>query len=279
MSTHEWLRERELQRYLRAFQRLEFADRKSGGDRTRFEARARMALQMGATVKGAGVLKWDSAPYCLGDVWILTKMDYVDAKHTRSEMHEAFLDNQQSTAVHKALFIDQKVPCRKCMPCLLRRRREWTYRAKYETALAERTWFGTLTLEPVKHYLSSLRFVYNERSSRTAEEQEFSHRIKNIYPEVTGFLKRVRKNSGAKVRYILVVEKHKSGLPHLHVLLHERAGSVTKRELEKSWTWGFSSWRLVDKQDPRVPHYVCKYLSKSMDARVRASIRYGIPQV
>ena len=40
--------------------------------------------------------------------------------------------------------------------------------------------------------------------------------------EITKYFKRIRKNSDAPLRYILVQEQHKSGLPHFHALIHER---------------------------------------------------------
>jgi hypothetical protein len=105
-----------------------------------------------------------------------------------------------------------------------------------------------------------------------------------VAPEITRTLKRIRTNSGARIRYLLVCEAHEGGgphdgMPHWHILIHEHEGKVTKRKLEASWRYGFSHFRLVDRQATRTAWYVCKYLSKSALARVRASQSYGAPKV
>src|SRR5574337_324618 len=93
--------------------------------------------------------------------------------------------------------------------------------------------------------------------------------------EFTLYFKRLRKNTGVKLRYLLVAESHKSGLPHYHALIHEVSalGSVKKAELEGTWPWGYTQFRLVE--TTRIAGYVTKYIAKSIDARIRASINYG----
>ena len=107
------------------------------------------------------------------------------------------------------------------------------------------------------------------------EEQRFASIVAAQTPDVTKWLKRVRKESGAKLRYILVAEAHKSGLPHYHMLVHEQVGGgqVGERTLRKQWAMGFSKWNLVTDKAPA--RYVCKYLTKAAAARVRASLNYG----
>lgn len=94
--------------------------------------------------------------------------------------------------------------------------------------------------------------------------------------EITKYLKRVRKKSGAPLRYILVAEAHKSGLPHYHMLIHECDPSrqVRHKDLTAAWSWGFTRFKLVETSN--TAWYVCKYLSKAQLARVRASVRYGL---
>lgn len=177
-----------------------------------------------------------------------------------------------------------QVPCRKCDNCLRRRAAHWRMRAVSEWQAAHRTWFGTLTLAPDKHVrvLSACR-SYCAKSllpeardfDALASEDQFAMRHRMINREITLFVKRIRKNSGASLRLLCVAEEHKSGLPHYHMLVHEPnpQESISKAQLEAAWKWGFSSWRLV--KDPRAAGYVCKYLSKSSKARVRASLDYG----
>ena len=104
---------------------------------------------------------------------------------------------------------------------------------------------------------------------------QFMERMTEIGREVTLYLKRVRKESGARVRYLLVAEAHKSGLPHLHILVHEASPDkpVRHKTLEGQWKLGFTRFKLA--HDVKTASYVCKYISKALLARVRASLRYG----
>lgn len=193
------------------------------------------------------------------------------------------------------MVLEMLMKCRQCEYCLKQRANEWKARAKREVALSERTWFFTLTLSPEEqlkasytaelqaskeglkwHELVSCRpgEDQGERSRRLSSEQ-FKRRHDAIGPHIQTWLKRVRKESGAKFRYLIVAEAHKSGLPHYHGLIHEVGGEqpVRKRTLQGQWKLGFSQFRLVE--DDREAAYVCKYLSKSVLARVRASNRYG----
>lgn len=167
------------------------------------------------------------------------------------------------------------VRCRKCDACMKHRSRLWTARAMDETRMSTRTWFGTLTLAPDRQtwarYAALKRL--GERESLITEEAVFAMSVSLIGDEITKFLKRVRK--AAPFRYLLVTEAHKSGLPHFHLLIHEYAGSITKRKLDASWRYGFSQFRLINVGDEARVGYVCKYLSKSVLTRVRASKDYG----
>lgn len=173
------------------------------------------------------------------------------------------------------------VRCRGCENCLRHRARLWSARACAEIACAPRTWFGTLTLRPE----SRVRYLYRadlDVSRRRCEPwasldatEQYRKLVEVISPEVTRFLKRVRKASAARLRYLLVSEAHKDGFPHFHMLVHEVSGNVTKRQMEASWRDGFSQWRLLPVGDNAAAFYVSKYLSKSALTRVRASQRYG----
>lgn len=176
--------------------------------------------------------------------------------------------------------IEVHVPCRKCPACLAARSRLWAARARFEIKRSARTWFGTLTLAPEYHMrtLSAAR----QAAARLGEDfecfdqsRQFVERHKIVSAEITKYLKRLRKDSGAAFKYLLVAEPHKSGLPHYHILVHEVSqwAPVTRRQLQDNWACGFSRWKLVDNEKPA--GYVAKYLSKTIAARVRASIGYG----
>lgn len=173
--------------------------------------------------------------------------------------------------------VELEVACRSCEPCLRARSRLWAARAVAETRVWPRTWFGTLTLAPhesfrtltVARQQAKLRATPMEGES---EQSQFTKHVNAIGPEIGKFLKRVRKNTGATLRYLLVAEPHKSGAPHFHILIHECEGLVRYDDLKSQWRLGFSAWKLTDHKSAS---YVCKYLSKSARARVRASQAYG----
>lgn len=175
------------------------------------------------------------------------------------------------------------VKCRKCGRCKMEQRREWTSRAVVEMQRHRRTWFGTLTFAPHVHnrFLNECR----ARESRAgvnfdalseAERIMLLHRRAQV--EITKYLKRVRKLSKAKLRYILVMEtvpSHQNGFPHYHMLVHEGFDGmpVSYRQLTDQWHLGFSKWKLASGSE--AARYVCKYVTKDAGARVRASVRYG----
>lgn len=108
---------------------------------------------------------------------------------------------------------------------------------------------------------------------------QFRYLVGVLGEEVTRFIKRVRKQSGVPLRYLLVSEKHEDGFPHFHMLIHEQAAPVTKRLLEENWRYGFSQFRLVNGNGAKAAWYVSKYLAKDAQTRIRASSRYGSPQL
>ena len=180
----------------------------------------------------------------------------------------------------RVLWLDIDAPCRKCPACLARRQAHWAYRAKSEIAVAPRTWFATLTATP--DWQTTFRYrAAIARDKRGVElyaegpDEMFRAVSGEFGREVTKWLKRVRKNTGARLRYILVAEAHKSGLPHMHLLIHEVHGSseLKWRQLHDEWKCGFSQFKLIE--DSRAAWYVCKYLGKTALARVRASQFYG----
>lgn len=156
----------------------------------------------------------------------------------------------------------------------------WTARAIAETQAAPRTWFVTLTFRPEQQ----VRFM-NLARARLARQgadfdalpfgEQFSELVRYAGPEVTMFLKRVRKASRKSFRYLCVAEHHKSGLPHYHLLIHElELGDLKHAVLSGQWSrCGFEQTRLVS--DVKQAAYLCKYLSKTSVARVRASGGYG----
>lgn len=200
------------------------------------------------------------------------------------------------------------VACRShCDRCLWRRKLYWAHRATHETLCAQRTWFGTLTLRPKALATARAKAVRRAMQSGVnwndlTPVEEFARVHKECTKALQLWMKRVRKVSGARLRYILVSEAHESGAPHWHCLVHEVLGSasVTERDLRLSWTkhgGGFTDFSLVRRDVERVngklvfsgpevgcyctdgarraAYYVCKYLSKTCATRVMASAGYG----
>jgi len=173
------------------------------------------------------------------------------------------------------------IRCRKCPKCLRYKQRLWTARAISEVRQAVRTWFGTLTVGPDRRLwaMAMASKLVSERRNETLGELSPIDRTRILAsvlaPEVTRWLKRVRKESGVPLRYLLVVEPHKDGFPHFHLLLHELGQPVGKRLLEAKWKWGFTKFKLIERGQTKEAAYVCKYLTKHEQTRVRASRAYG----
>lgn len=186
----------------------------------------------------------------------------------------------QSGLASQLVQLEMHVRCRACSKCRKVRSRMWYARALVETEQAQRTWFGTITLNSQEHFLAQARARRQAtRASLVWEElpphEQFARLHKQNGLLLQLWLKRVRKQSKATLRFLLVCEAHKSGLPHYHCLVHEQVGSapVSYRTLSDQWPHGFTNFKLVS--DPKQAGYLCKYLSKDARARVRASKDYG----
>lgn len=172
------------------------------------------------------------------------------------------------------------VRCRACEWCLRQRAARWAFRAVEEIDAHVRTWFATFTFTPQNHVV--MRAMTSRRLARggtdfallSATEQHVE--LSREYgAEITKYFKRIRKNSDAPLRYILVQEPHKSGLPHFHALIHEVDATrpIRHRTLSTGWKLGFSKFKLCE--GSKTAWYVAKYLTKSAWTRVRASKWYG----
>lgn len=217
------------------------------------------------------VLEWDVSGTCQTPVRRL--------EHARGESRDVQTPKWRHNPGSASLIMT--VPCRKCEACMRFKAQQWYFRAREELRRAPRTWFGSLTMSPENHFRCLLEVSQKLRDGGTLpsdinDAEMFRLRSAWMGARATEYFKTLRKTRDASFRYVLVTECHKSGLPHLHLLLHETDESrpVRKTTLQEEWTLGFSSFKLVD-TDPRAAGYVTKYISKSMMARVRASIGYG----
>lgn len=179
------------------------------------------------------------------------------------------------------LEVTLQTPCRRCKTCMGRRARMWFVRALLEWSSAPRTWFVTLTFDPQVWAGIELATMSKAGFEELTENQQRYRVDLAAYREVTLWHKRMRK-AGHKYRYLSVLEHHKSGVPHFHLLVHEKE-TITKRQVQQTWDCGFSYCRLVqddgnveiDGQMQRAVRYTIKYMSKDWTTRQRASIMYG----
>lgn len=153
-------------------------------------------------------------------------------------------------------------------------------------AQGRRTWFGTLTLslEAQAEFVRRARLRHPDPSAEWWSEPHCDERFAAVrvefLREVQKYWKRLR-FSGEQFKYLLVFERHKSGLPHAHFLLHEEAKPLLKRRMRSQWPWGFFQASLVGGRarnaaaPSKAAWYAVKYLTKSHQARVVASRGYA----
>lgn len=216
----------------------------------------------------------------------------------------------------KPLMVRGTARCRKCEKCKMYRAWQWKERATVEFRSHKATIFGTFTMSPEQHYLLDARIASNtgERPARDiralSAKELFAARVQAFGDELTKYVKIIRNGRGAKphLRYLLVAETHDGsrtapemrGRPHFHIVLHTNTPELLVNEdewfltkpndkgvvrkllrdtawLRTQWTFGFTTMEFA--RDERAVAYVCKYISKAMDARVRASQAYGLQSV
>ena len=184
------------------------------------------------------------------------------------------------------LFAEFTVRCRRCGPCLRARTNYWGFAAMAQTVACQgRTWFGTLTFNSdwQEEMLVRARMASDTPTAEWWEEASCDERFRlvraEMLRELQRFWKRLR-SKGHRFGYLAVFERHKSGLPHIHWLLHERGEPIRKRELQAEWPFGFTNVVLVGGKarkaaaPEKAAWYVVKYLSKSTQARQIASRGY-----
>lgn len=211
----------------------------------------------------------------------------------------------------RALFLTVEARCRKCENCRERRGMYWAARARSEYHKWPTTWMVTLTIAPEMHYFYDAmvrdemrpEHALEAASGRLAPATLYGYRARVLGRQVTKYLHRLRKRSA--FRYLLVAEAHENPgavhlRPHFHILIHEyNPGTLVKTDeyasesgvchacrryhkvgevcdtgfIRSQWSLGFSKAFLA--YDEKSVYYLCKYMTKSMQSRVRASIAYG----
>lgn len=214
----------------------------------------------------------------------------------------------------KAIFIDVATRCRKCTACRDRKAMYWAGRAVSEYNRWPSTYMVTLTLRPEMHYhfdavmhsqFPELAEEIKAFDRGLAAATLFQRRAQVIGREVTLYTKRLRKR--APLRTLIVAEAHAesgsavAGRPHFHLLLHEKENGTlinpTEWRMETGWCsrcarnhtsegevcdhafvrhqWPHGFTKVVRCVNEKSVFYLCKYMSKAMATRVRASQGYG----
>lgn len=144
------------------------------------------------------------------------------------------------------------VPCGKCMACLVKKQRDWTFRIEQEVKYSSSSWFITLT--------------YDEEHVPVDEELMVPVVSKR---DIQLFMKRFRKEIsilGYSCRYFICAEYGPKTLrPHYHGILFDLPLTFTKKFLSdllvRTWQQGFITLAPVT---PGRCRYVAKYCSSFM---------------
>ena len=184
--------------------------------------------------------------------------------------------------------VEFPVPCGKCLPCLRKRRADWSFRLEQEFLGSDSALFITLTYDDI-------HLPYSYRKSETIKDFETGETIKQHYitqysdkptlnkKHVQDYIKQLRnahvkyvteelgvtKKAVQKVskplRYYLVGEYgSKTHRPHYHVLLFNMDVANLAPIMNK-WTKGFTQIGSVTNASI---NYVTKYMNKSFDKKL-----------
>jgi len=232
------------------------------------EALLGKAYQGGATVLGPGHVAWNIAGRCANPKGVeVTSRAFT------------LLGERKNT------WVEMQVRCRRCPACLRHKASEWRTRSQIEVLAWPRSYLGTLTLSPEEQYRALAEASSRLAASavdfdRLSDREQFAERCQTIGVWLQRYLKRCRWEMGIRARYLLVAERHKSGLPHFHLLFHEVDPYThdqwdTYCVLKSQWPHGHSDFQGISPGDLGACRYVTKYITKSAETRVRASARYG----
>lgn len=159
------------------------------------------------------------------------------------------------------------LPCGKCLPCLVRRQNDWTFRILRECENSTNTLFVTLTYEERKMPVSSVysrRSLHNPFKKEEVKVDEFGILRKR---DIQLWIKRLRKRlEPCRIRYFCCGEYgSRTFRPHYHVVIFNFP-NLSSREIrdyiESSWDKGFVT---VSKMTNGRAAYVAKYCSASME--------------
>lgn len=252
----------------------------------------RRALGAGAERTSLLSARWNIAASCTDPYWTV----YTGRPEANIKLGE-FADRnthfEHTPGQRATVYVEIGTRCRRCDNCRSYRRWLWSFRMTEELRRGVRTWYGTLTLRPSEQYrvLAEARQYMRSRGVSwehdLSEDERFAAHARFALKEVTKYIKRFRKEAygpkgKAPFKWVCVTERHKSGLPHFHMLVHEvEMRPIPHRILAGQWHSGFEQWRLVklDENPKLVAGYLCAYLQKDFSTRIRCSEKYGEQQI
>lgn len=139
--------------------------------------------------------------------------------------------------VDKSTAGGMSVPCGRCIACRLNYSSMWSLRMMHEKMMHEKSVFLTLTYR----------------------DECLPENMSLVKKDVQDFFKRLRKNTGQKVRYFLAGEYGDNfKRPHYHAVVYGM-DSKSQSEFEKAWTNGFVYCGTVTDDSCT---YVAKYVVK-----------------
>lgn len=239
-------------------------------DRILLRMQAR-ALANGGTRHSLMTCEWDISGSCQSPV-TRELIAVNNAKFSKKNHNWSRTNGQRRMILHTR--------CRKCEKCLYLRSWQWALKIAFECREAPRNWFVTFTLSPHEQHLLTTRAYRRLRlagwhATEVDVYRDWKERSREFGFLLTRYFKRLRKNTGRTFRYVLVSERHKSGDPHFHAIIHDCTGMLTYREICNEWPHGFTHAKLVDATPERAHRYVTKYVAKYALSRIRCSLRYG----
>lgn len=159
----------------------------------------------------------------------------------------------------RGFFDKMRIPCGKCLPCLQRKRNEWTFRLNTELKHSSTAFFITLTY-------SDENIPLSESGHYTLFKRDLSAFMKRLRVTVARHIDNALNTpQNTKLRFFSVGEYgDQTHRPHYHLLLFNLPGfdhrPISYKRLtnllDKTWGKGFVS---IGKVEPASIHYVTGY--------------------
>lgn len=211
--------------------------------------------------------------------WMVSPTLVVDRRQPYCDKPVASVLWQRGGRGFRSLQVERWLPCRNCAKCLQFKAARWRERILAEIAAAPRSWYQTLTFAPT--LLAGVHLEAQKLIPSSVEDSDRPEALRRAvevaaYAHVQRYLDRLRK-AGPSLRYFAVFERgSENDREHFHLVMHEVDRPLTSRLLEDKWRPSLSYPRLVREDVPgRGVSYLTKYLTKTSEARPRASLRYG----